>query len=119
MYTQRAENRCRYYRIEAALARLFKPLLAIALALACMTLQAQTISIPLADQGDPGIAVPASGSAMQAVRERFGAAQREHPAVGAPPITRWDYPAFSVYFEGERVISSVRRHQPRYPVDNP
>jgi hypothetical protein len=27
--------------------------------------------------------------------------------VGAPPITRWDYPNFSVFFEGDRVIHAV------------
>ena len=28
-----------------------------------------------------------------------------------PPITRWDYPAFSVYFEHDRVIHAVARRQ--------
>jgi hypothetical protein len=27
--------------------------------------------------------------------------------VGKPPITRWDYPGFSVFFEGDRVIDTV------------
>jgi hypothetical protein len=119
MYTKRAENRRRYYRIETALARLFTPWLVLVLTLGCAALQAQTISIPLGIQGDSSIAVPAGGSSMQEVRERFGAARMEHPAVGVPPITRWDYPAFSVFFEGDRVISAVRRHQPRYPAERP
>jgi hypothetical protein len=32
-------------------------------------------------------------------------------AVEQPPITRWDYPAFSVYFEHDRVIHAVARHR--------
>ena len=36
----------------------------------------------------------------------------EHPSVGNPPITRWDYREFSVYFEHTHVINSVRHHQP-------
>jgi hypothetical protein len=27
--------------------------------------------------------------------------------VGAPPITRWDYAGFSVFFEHDRVIDAV------------
>ena len=36
-------------------------------------------------------------------------------AVGQPPITRWDYREFSVYFERDRVINSVRHHQRAQP----
>jgi len=32
-----------------------------------------------------------------------------HEAVGQPPITRWDYPTFSVYFENDRVIHAVAK----------
>jgi len=47
--------------------------------------------------------------------ERFGLPDEEHPAVGKPPITRWDYREFSVYFESGHVVDSVRHHQPRHP----
>ena len=50
---------------------------------------------------------PARGVTMAAVEAKFGAPQTRHDAVGTPPITRWDYAAFSVYFEGERVIDAV------------
>ena len=49
--------------------------------------------------------------------ERFGLADEEHPAVGHPPITRWDYRSFSVYFEYDHVINSVLHHQPHHPLD--
>jgi hypothetical protein len=41
------------------------------------------------------------------VEKQFGAPAEKHPTVGKPPITRWDYPNFSVFFEGDRVIDSV------------
>jgi hypothetical protein len=50
---------------------------------------------------------PARGSLMKTVEKQFGAPTSRHPTVGKPPITRWDYPSFSVFFEGDRVIDSV------------
>jgi hypothetical protein len=50
---------------------------------------------------------PARGMLMKAVEKQFGAPATRHPTVGKPPITRWDYPNFSVFFEGERVIDTV------------
>lgn len=50
---------------------------------------------------------PARGITMAAVEAKFGAPATRHAAVGAPPITRWDYAGFVVYFEHERVIDAV------------
>jgi hypothetical protein len=56
---------------------------------------------------------PASGVTMAQVREQFGNPVTEHPAVSVsagpaqPPITRWDYAGFSVFFEHDRVVHSV------------
>jgi hypothetical protein len=50
---------------------------------------------------------PARGVTMTAVEAKFGAPQTRYPAVGAPPITRWDYAGFSVFFEKDRVIDAV------------
>lgn len=77
---------------------------------------ADTLSIPLGAQGDTRVALPARGESREAVLQRFGLADEEHPAVGQPPIVRWDYRDFSVYFESGRVIDSVRHHRPRNPV---
>jgi hypothetical protein len=44
---------------------------------------------------------------MTQVQAKFGAPVTKHDAVGLPPITRWDYPGFSVFFEHDRVIDSV------------
>jgi hypothetical protein len=60
---------------------------------------------------------PKAGMSMTAVESSYGAPAQRHPAVGGanvqqPPITRWDYPAFSVYFEHDRVVHAVARHEP-------
>jgi|CXWL01.1.fsa_nt_gi hypothetical protein len=51
--------------------------------------------------------LPLKGSSMSAVEASFGAPEAKHAAVGKPPITRWVYPAFSVYFEYDHVINAV------------
>ncbi|MGC8097657.1 phosphodiesterase [Metapseudomonas otitidis] len=76
---------------------------------------ADTLEIPLGQQGDSGTPLPTRGESQRVVLERFGLPDEEHPAVGKPPIARWDYREFSVYFESGRVIDSVRHHQPRNP----
>jgi hypothetical protein len=52
---------------------------------------------------------PKSGVSMTTVESTYGAPSERHAAVGEPPITRWDYPEFSVYFEHDRVIHAVAR----------
>jgi hypothetical protein len=61
---------------------------------------------------DPAIETPAKGMSMSAVEQRYGAPAQKHAAVGGgsakqPPITRWDYAGFSVFFERDTVIHSV------------
>ncbi|MDE2262639.1 MAG: hypothetical protein KGL45_08965 [Gammaproteobacteria bacterium] len=53
------------------------------------------------------VARPGRGSTMHEVEAKFGAPAKRYPAVGKPPITRWDYPSFSVFFEFNRVVHSV------------
>jgi hypothetical protein len=69
---------------------------------------AETIAV------DNGIAVkdsdhptPKRGMTMAQVATRFGAPLTKLPPVGRPPIARWEYPGFVVYFEREYVIHSV------------
>jgi hypothetical protein len=56
---------------------------------------------------DSAIETPKRGITMTQVEAHFGAPATRHDAVGAPPITRWDYPTFSVFFEHDRVIHAV------------
>jgi hypothetical protein len=56
---------------------------------------------------DSGVDRPKRGSTMSEVEKHFGAPAEKHPTVGQPPITRWDYSGFSVFFEHDRVIHAV------------
>ena len=51
--------------------------------------------------------VPSRGQTMAEVERQFGAPASRLAAVGQPPITRWVYPGFVVFFEGSRVIHAV------------
>jgi hypothetical protein len=55
---------------------------------------------------------PTSGMSMDKVEAKYGAPTRRVPAVGGgsaaqPPITRWEYPGFTVYFENNHVVHTV------------
>ncbi len=50
---------------------------------------------------------PHNGMTMEAVLKKYGEPKKKHAPVGDPPITRWDYPDFNVYFEYNRVIHAV------------
>lgn len=54
---------------------------------------------------------PTRGMRMSTVEARFGAPQNRHATVGEPPITRWDYTGFAVFFEHDRVIHAVASGQ--------
>ncbi len=58
-----------------------------------------------------GLPRPPRGMKMQRVVERFGEPRSRLPAVGEPPITRWIYDDFTVYFEYERTITTVVHRQ--------
>ncbi len=82
-------------------------------ALAGATLLAGTCGAETITIGD-GIAVressierPRRGMSMASVESRFGQPANRRSAVGEPPITRWDYPGFAVYFEHQLVIHAV------------
>ncbi len=58
--------------------------------------------------------LPDRGQLMAQVESQFGAPVRKHATVGGdsrhqPPITRWDYADFSVYFEHSHVVNTVIR----------
>ena len=42
--------------------------------------------------------MPARGMTMDKVQARFGTPSQKLAAIGQPPITRWEYPGFTVYF---------------------
>jgi hypothetical protein len=69
---------------------------------------AETIAV---DNGiavkESDVAAPTRGMTMDQVASKFGSPAAKIPAVGRPPISRWEYPGFVVYFEANHVIHSV------------
>jgi hypothetical protein len=69
---------------------------------------AETIAV---DNGiavkEPTIATPTRGMTMDEVTAKFGPPTTKVPAVGKPPISRWEYSGFIVYFEFDHVVHSV------------
>jgi hypothetical protein len=67
-------------------------------------------------ESSPAGDTPRTGMNMGSVRAKYGNPAQEHPAVSTsgdplhPPITRWDYNGYSVFFEHEVVLHSVVHH---------
>lgn len=92
------------------------PSIAAIFVLACCVLLPQPAhaEILLVDRvaASRSLVVPARGLSMSQVEARHGSPAVKHAAVGGghplrPPITRWSYPGYTVYFERNRVIDSV------------
>ena len=63
-------------------------------------------------QAESGANLPKRGASMAQVEAQFGAPQQKFAAVGGgssstPPITRWQYGQFTVYFENSHVVNAV------------
>jgi hypothetical protein len=93
--------------------RMLAALLAAGAAAAAGTAVAETIVVNDQVQvRESQVDRPKRGSTMSEVEKHFGAPVNRHPTVGGasphqPPITRWDYNGFSVFFERDRVIDAV------------
>lgn len=88
-------------------------LIAVAAAIAAtgFAVQAETMQMhSLADSPAntaAGVPRPDRGLSMNTVRARFGTPPEVIGPVGDPPITRWIYPDYTVFFEHSHVIHSV------------
>ena len=65
---------------------------------------ADTLKVPPAPS-----AVPVRGLSMDAVENKLGKPVRVISGVGQPPITRWVYPEYTIYFEYQHVVHAVPR----------
>ncbi len=75
-----------------------------------VTRQSQTVVIPLSEKVQAqNIDMPWRGLSKSSVQEQYGSPVNIHKAKGKPPISRWDYEQFSVYFESNSVIHSVMK----------
>lgn len=62
---------------------------------------------PAASVGENAEALPHKGMSMTQVEHSFGQPGTVLDAVGSPPITRWIYEGYTVYFDQAYVIHSV------------
>lgn len=54
--------------------------------------------------------LPENGLTKSEVEQRYGRPNERRAPVGQPPISRWLYDDYSVYFEHDLVIESVLNH---------
>ncbi len=72
---------------------------------------ADTLSIINAPANSAGgIQRPERGQTRQQVESLFGSPLERMDAVGEPPISRWAYDKYTVYFENDYVIHSAVHH---------
>lgn len=97
----------------------FRLLVVVASVFACSA-HADVLTLP----GDPAAAIsaPARGTKQTAVVRQFGEPLKRHAPVGGgnpqqPPITRWDYDGWSVFFENDVAIDVVVKDAPA-PIHN-
>lgn len=63
--------------------------------------------LDMATPGSEAADRPARGATMASVQAHYGAPAAVRGPVGQPPITRWEYAGFVVFFERDRVLHSV------------
>lgn len=103
-----------FYQAPAESTTLLKPALLFSCTLALgFTAQADELVMPAtAPQASAPASLPVKGQSMKQVLKHYGEPQQKHAPVGGdapkhPPITRWDYPGFSVFFEHSHVVDAV------------
>ena len=52
---------------------------------------------------------PTRGMTQERVQATYGSPQNTRSAVGEPPISRWEYANFVVFFEYDKVIHAVSK----------
>lgn len=78
---------------------------------------AETLSAHKTKTALHAIDYPARGQTAKQVTKQYGEPKLKHAPVGGgspkqPPITRWDYERFSVFFDAGHVIDTVVKDQP-------
>ncbi len=83
-----------------------------ALAMPVLTF-AQMLQVPVANQGGERQTIerPQAGMSGKTVLARYGEPLNASPPVGDPPISRWEYADYYVYFEYNHVVHAVLKHR--------
>lgn len=79
---------------------------------ASLPASADTLGVPVGQQGEQSIQTPEHGLTKAQVAARYGEPKRRIAPVGEPPITRWIYDGYTVYFDNDYVVHSVRHPNP-------
>jgi len=99
--------------------KLLAPLIGLTLLVgAAGPVWADTVKIPLGQQQASKEDVPRIGMKKTEVERQYGSPQGRKAPVGDPPISRWDYADFSVYFEGNTVLHTVHKPKTRGTASN-
>ncbi|MCH7853374.1 MAG: hypothetical protein IIB76_03475 [Proteobacteria bacterium] len=90
----------------------FKAFVLVAVASACTTFaHAETLQMGAAENAArfEQAGKPTRGMSQTNVEAEYGNPQSSQAAVGEPPIARWEYANFVVFFEYDRVIHAVTK----------
>lgn len=86
----------------------------IFLALSSVSLNAEVLTInTFQPEARPGDNLFVNGLSQQAVLARFGEPLERIAAIGQPPIGRWVYETFTVYFEYDIALHAVVHRERR------
>lgn len=80
----------------------------LALTLISTPINAESIAVPIAQQGNNSVETPKNGINKAKVESQYGAPLQRVSSIGEPPISKWVYQDFTVYFENDLVLHSVR-----------
>ena len=92
-------------------------MIACVLSLSGGAVHAEVLSMPATTPAASTTRLPAKGETMPVVVKQYGEPAVKHKPAGGgsrrqPPITRWDYDGFSVFFEHGTVIDAVVKGRP-------
>ena len=90
-------------------------LIAASLLISTQLVQAEIVKVPVASQAQDKqqLVRPKAGLSEQQVLDLIGDPVNASAPVGDPPIASWEYPDFYVFFEYDKVLHSVLKHQPK------
>ena len=95
-----------------ATARVAAALAALLLAGAALETRGDEIRMEPIDGPRMRVEAPPRGMTMERVRDALGEPAQRAAPVGDPPISRWEYDDFVVYFEYRYVLHSVVKRAP-------
>jgi len=77
--------------------------------LLAFTIQAADADVLLIDEvrQSESMQLPVNGQNKADIEAKFGSPAKKHAAIGDPPISRWEYDRYSVYFEHDLVLFTV------------